>query len=338
MPSSKGIPKICLLLVLATTACAQSDPATAVTLWQFGPQDRLYGGDVTLPMVPLGTASDGGATTYLYQVLIPTTLVTTDTVGGFSTEISPSTVPRTIIVSPSGWQEPGEDIACELVNPDFGQCFDTPSTVPSNSGTPVPHVVLISLSTTPTSASSASTPGSPSVSQPTASSPAVGAGDQLSAATSALPITPSISLPSTSSTNTATDAQNTQSHSRPPSLGAIVGATVGAFLALSAATVALALCLRRGRQQRRQMEDAQPQPYNASTSGTTLHELNRAEMGEIAPVLFAPSAPLVHSDKLSTVHQGRQRGAVGDARRVPSITGDQVFVLHETPPAYNVVQ
>ncbi|KAJ7435982.1 hypothetical protein B0H11DRAFT_2111953 [Mycena galericulata] len=324
MPSSKIVAKICLLLVLATTAHAQSDPATAVTLWQFG-EDRLYNGEVTLPMVPLGTASDGGATTYLYQVLIPATLITTDTAGGFSTEISPSTVSRTILVSASGWREPwgpGEAIACELVNPDFGQCFDTPSTVPSNSGTPSPRVVLISLSTT--------------MPLPTASSTATAAGAQLSAPTSALPISPSIYLPTTSSTATAADTQNT--HSRPPAIGTIVGGTVGAFLVLSVATIALALCFRRRRQQRRQREDAKPQPYNASTSGTTFYELNRAEMGEIAPVLFAPSTSLVHSEKLSTVHQSSQRGAVGDARRVPSIAGDRVLVLHETPPAYNVVQ
>ncbi|KAJ7793897.1 hypothetical protein B0H13DRAFT_1935344 [Mycena leptocephala] len=60
--------------------------ATTVTLWQFG-RFRLLPGDSTLPLQPLGTASDGSATTYLYQVTNPK-LITTDQ-SGFTTTTTP---------------------------------------------------------------------------------------------------------------------------------------------------------------------------------------------------------------------------------------------------------
>jgi hypothetical protein len=63
--------------------------ATVVTLWQFG-QPRVAGGLVTLPLQPLGTASDGSETTYLYQVVNPTVIITTDQ-GGFATTTVPAT-------------------------------------------------------------------------------------------------------------------------------------------------------------------------------------------------------------------------------------------------------
>ncbi len=62
---------------------------TAVTLWQFG-RPRLLTGDATLPLQPLGTADDGSATTYLYQILNPTVITTTNQVG-FTTETVPTT-------------------------------------------------------------------------------------------------------------------------------------------------------------------------------------------------------------------------------------------------------
>jgi hypothetical protein len=62
---------------------------SAVTLWQFG-RPRVAAGLVTLPLQPLGTASDGSETTYLYQVLSPTVIITTDQ-GGFATTTVPAT-------------------------------------------------------------------------------------------------------------------------------------------------------------------------------------------------------------------------------------------------------
>lgn len=46
------------------------------TVWVFG-TDRLLGGEFTEPLQPLGTASDGSATTYLWEVLSPVTTVFT---------------------------------------------------------------------------------------------------------------------------------------------------------------------------------------------------------------------------------------------------------------------
>ncbi|KAJ7938713.1 hypothetical protein B0H13DRAFT_2301347 [Mycena leptocephala] len=68
---------------------------TEVTLWQFGVL-RLLGAQVTLPLQPMGTAGDGSATTYLYQVLNPAEVITTDE-SGFVTKTIKSATPRTIV-------------------------------------------------------------------------------------------------------------------------------------------------------------------------------------------------------------------------------------------------
>lgn len=39
----------------------------SITLWQFG-TNRLLTGQITLPLLPTGTAADGLSTTYLYEV------------------------------------------------------------------------------------------------------------------------------------------------------------------------------------------------------------------------------------------------------------------------------
>ncbi|KAJ7930967.1 hypothetical protein B0H13DRAFT_1960038 [Mycena leptocephala] len=122
--------------------------ATTVTLWQFGTL-RLLPGDSTLPLQPLGTASDGSATTYLYQVTNPK-LITTDQ-SGFATTTTES---RTIIASASGWVEPWGTtwaIACNFVNSDFGQCLNInhTSTVTANSGVPTQVVLAVQTTSTP---------------------------------------------------------------------------------------------------------------------------------------------------------------------------------------------
>lgn len=65
------------------------DPVTAVTLWQFGNgkggqggggsngHHRLTGLPGTMPLIPLGTASGGVATTYVYQAVSTTTVEST---------------------------------------------------------------------------------------------------------------------------------------------------------------------------------------------------------------------------------------------------------------------
>ncbi|KAJ7930969.1 hypothetical protein B0H13DRAFT_1960044 [Mycena leptocephala] len=125
--------------------------ATAVTLWQFGPF-RLLQGDSTLPLQPLGTASDGSATTYLYQATNPK-LITTDQ-SGFTTTTTPPRASRTIIASASGWVEPWGTtwaIACNFVNSDFGQCLNInhTSTVTANSGVPTQVVLAVQPTSTP---------------------------------------------------------------------------------------------------------------------------------------------------------------------------------------------
>ena len=64
---------------LAETAAQTGDlnPATAVTLWQFGQvkgaQHTVYFGNpaTNLPLIPLGTAPGGVATTYILQEVLP---------------------------------------------------------------------------------------------------------------------------------------------------------------------------------------------------------------------------------------------------------------------------
>ncbi|KAJ7853929.1 hypothetical protein B0H13DRAFT_2358735 [Mycena leptocephala] len=129
---------------------------SAVTLWQFG-RPRVAAGLVTLPLQPLGTASDGSETTYLYQVLSPTVIITTDQ-GGFATTTVPATVSRTIVASASGWVEhfgTTEAIECDLINSGFGQCLNiNTASITVNSGLPTPLVFPISTSTPVVSRSS----------------------------------------------------------------------------------------------------------------------------------------------------------------------------------------
>ncbi|KAJ7110605.1 hypothetical protein C8R44DRAFT_743072 [Mycena epipterygia] len=136
-----------LLASWAARAMAQTE-TTAVTLWQFG-NGRLLSGQVTLPMEPIGTASNGASTTYLYQALNPAVIVTTND-AGFLTLTTPSATPRTIVASASGWVEyfgTTIAIACNLVNSEFGQCLDGTST--ANTGVPTPEVLALTPAPAP---------------------------------------------------------------------------------------------------------------------------------------------------------------------------------------------
>ena len=65
---------------------------TAVTLWQFG-KGRLLAGQSTLPLIPLGTAPGGRRgveTTYLYQIVNPVVVTTTNEDGFLSVGTSVS--------------------------------------------------------------------------------------------------------------------------------------------------------------------------------------------------------------------------------------------------------
>ncbi|KAJ7062565.1 hypothetical protein C8F01DRAFT_101290 [Mycena amicta] len=138
-----------LLSFLHFSVLAQETPSVQVTLWQFG-QGRLLNGPLgTLPLIPLGTApaQAGGATTYLYQALIPTTIAAQGVV-----ETGTLTSARTIIASASGWMEPfggGDNIACNLINANFGACVTGTASLTANTGVPTPEVLQVALNVLP---------------------------------------------------------------------------------------------------------------------------------------------------------------------------------------------
>ncbi|KIK62774.1 hypothetical protein GYMLUDRAFT_990220 [Collybiopsis luxurians FD-317 M1] len=133
----------CLLLTLLVfISDFGSAQMNAVTLWQFG-QGRLLAGAFTLPMQPLGTASDRTATTYLYQVLNQAAVITTSN-GAPITQTTFLPTSRTIVASASGWNEPVQGIVCSLVNATFGQCSNSGTL--ANSGAPTPSIFAIATS------------------------------------------------------------------------------------------------------------------------------------------------------------------------------------------------
>ncbi|KAJ6545602.1 hypothetical protein B0H19DRAFT_1308267 [Mycena capillaripes] len=133
-----------LSLSFLPARCVAQSQAPAVTLWQFG-RPRFLEGKITLPFQPIGTAEDGSATTYLYEVIIPAKITTTNEVA-FTTITVPSTTARTIVASASEWVEfqTAATIACNFLNSSFGQCVDTQtSIVTANSGPPTPIVLKV---------------------------------------------------------------------------------------------------------------------------------------------------------------------------------------------------
>ncbi|KAJ7062566.1 hypothetical protein C8F01DRAFT_101281 [Mycena amicta] len=252
-----AVNRVRLRLILATLLpCLVSGQ---VTLWQFG-EPRLFGGVVTLPLIPLGTAPGGAATTYRYQAVNPTTVVTVEG-ASFVTQTLPVTVTRTIIASASGWLEPFPDrtgnIACGFVDSTFGECFDGgPSTTTlHNSGPPTPEVFAVSTSqptsnANPTSRSFISTTfGGVTLGTPS-STGATG---------------PSPSQPSK------------------PSAGPIVGGVIGGVAVLALAVLALILCRRRRRMARESdlnLEKAQPFTLRSSGFGIPIGPSSQTTAGQ----------------------------------------------------------
>ncbi|KAJ7218530.1 hypothetical protein GGX14DRAFT_437362, partial [Mycena pura] len=153
---------ICSFIVLADTygQTEAVDPVTAVTLWQFGVVELLGGQLGTLPLIPLGTAPGGVATTYLYQAVNPVVVTTTND-DGFLSVVGTlaSATPRTVIASASGWFEAfangptqtGHTIACGLINSTFGECTGyNPSSTVIKGGLPTPEAFQVSLTVPPT--------------------------------------------------------------------------------------------------------------------------------------------------------------------------------------------
>ncbi|KAJ7663117.1 hypothetical protein DFH06DRAFT_1189373 [Mycena polygramma] len=214
---------VVLISSFAAHILAQAPVATEVTLWQFGP-GRLLAASVTLPLQPLGTASNGLSTTYLYQAVNPAT-ITTITDGSFTTQTIASATPRTVVASASGWVEPFDSptaaIACRLVNSSFGECFNGLSTVPANSGKPFAEVFPIGAKAVSTSV----------------------------AASSTIPASGALS----SNADPTASVQPTPVKHR-LAVGAIVGVVLGGTAVLF---LGLTLCIVLRRRQRRRMEELQ---------------------------------------------------------------------------------
>ncbi|KAJ7107484.1 hypothetical protein C8R44DRAFT_885482 [Mycena epipterygia] len=211
MPNFNVVQGLVLLFTFLAAAWAQEE----VTLWQFG-QDRLVVAALTLPLEPLGTESDGSATTYLYQVLNPgATITTVNTAGIITTQTTAQAASRTIVASASGWFEgfgatAAGNISCSFINAKFGACLV--GSVTANSGLPTPKTLQVSTSS----------PSSTITSSP---------------------------IGTTSTSNSNTPDQQAVKRSHPA--GAIIGAVVGGCGLLG---ISLALFISRQRRLRRIQE------------------------------------------------------------------------------------
>ncbi|KAJ7218541.1 hypothetical protein GGX14DRAFT_560877 [Mycena pura] len=166
-----GLRLWCLLIAFLVETYAQTgdlDPVTAVTLWQFGqgeggPNWKHEQPETSIPLIPLGTASGGVATTYLLQAVDPLAVTTTNDDGLLTTKAILSTSPfGTIVASASGWFLPftGNQnkkpftgtIACSSVNSTFGDCVNIidEQTMILASGPPTPVVFQVSSTVPPT--------------------------------------------------------------------------------------------------------------------------------------------------------------------------------------------
>ncbi|KAJ7112977.1 hypothetical protein C8R44DRAFT_984838 [Mycena epipterygia] len=222
MPNFNVVGGVVAVFAFLAHARAQEE----VTLWQFG-QGRLLSAALTLPLEPLGTASDGSATTYLYQALNPATITTVNAAGIITTQTTASATPRTIAASASGWFEgfgltATGNISCNLINSDFGACLE--GTVTANTGVPTPEALQVSI---PASSSTSSTVTPP-------------------------PIGP------TSAPNSNPPDQTSKKQSRPT--GAIVGGVLGGC-AILGITLTLFMFLRRRRLRRTQEASTAANPY-----------------------------------------------------------------------------
>jgi len=202
-----------------------------------------------VPLIPLGTASGGVATTYLVQVVNPATLTATDDEGFLSlvgTRLSTTPV-ATIVASASGWVEQfaggqGGALACNLVSSAFGDCivFNSQATKTVASGPPTPKVFQVSSTVSPVTTTSS-----------------VASNVPISAASPA-PLTPTSSAASTTASTTASTSTSldtsTQKLPAAKTGPLVAGVVVGGF-ALLATIVALCVYWRRRRSRLAKLED-----------------------------------------------------------------------------------
>ncbi|KAF9071600.1 hypothetical protein BDP27DRAFT_1322028 [Rhodocollybia butyracea] len=265
-----------LSLLLPSFLAALATPAP-VTLWQVGSGHLLEGSIATLPLQVLGAASDGSATTYLYQAVNLASFTLT-TEGLTTTQIFPSPTPRTIVASASGWIErfpavsplTTASLGCFLVNSSFGACISDTFTI--NAGAPTPEVLGVASSSTSTTTTTAVPTIPPSTSLSSSSAPA-------------------------SSTSNSVNTQHTEKHSK-LNVGAVVGGILGG-LACTMVIIALFMIYRR-----RQSLQVAPQPYNLNASFTTPMVLEKeiclSAQNSTSPVSTYPSPISTHQSPIST--------------------------------------
>ncbi|KAJ7339983.1 hypothetical protein DFH08DRAFT_1013635 [Mycena albidolilacea] len=258
---------------------------TAVTLWQFG-QPRLLNGQVTAPLQPLGTASDGGAITYLYQALNPGRDIVTTDGGGFLTT-------KNIAFATSGWVERFEThaISCGFVDSTFGQCLDSNAVTTSlaNSGLSTPVVIPISQA----------------VPQVLGSQIPTSLGTAESTATSS------------SISPTSTDTDNRDPPVKKAPVGAIIGGVVGVFLLGIGALAALWWCRRR--RLRHITNDVAPRPYGHEEN-SAYNPAPHSEMGAVSSFLL-PAGPYSSASGLGTANIMKIRHQFSGAPAPASTSG-----------------
>jgi len=230
-----------VLSLLFCSTLASHAYSQSVTLWEFG-TGRLLNGVTTLPLLPIGVASGGLATTYLYRVVV--------TSGASAT--------RTVIVSASGWFESfsanngGLGIQCSFtgIGASEGVCFDQTSTA---SGPPTPHVIALEVLTT--SSSSQQGTSTTAVPLPQATFPPMLTTGPVSAS-SILATSTSTTFPATTNTGTTLP------------VGAIAGATIGGVVIICS-FVALLWWWHRRRSPH--CETALPYPISESAPSDAPH-------------------------------------------------------------------
>ncbi|KAJ7218536.1 hypothetical protein GGX14DRAFT_595196 [Mycena pura] len=277
----------CLLLAFLADTYAQTgdlDPVTAVTLWQFG--QAKWGPNwkdgqpeqpkTSIPLIPLGTASGGVATTYAFQVVNPAAVTTTNDEGLLSTEAILSTIQfGTIVASASGWFHPftGNQnkkpftgtIACSPVNSAFGDCvyINGEKTMTFPGGTPTPLVFQVTLTVPPTvtptssvAATVSSTPIDPvaSTAPPTPTDSAAMTAFPTPTKSAALTVPPTPGAVDATPTSTSSAVPTTTKKSAAKTGALVAGVVVGGFVVLGT-IVALCVFWRRRRSRLAKVED-----------------------------------------------------------------------------------
>ncbi|KAJ7218539.1 hypothetical protein GGX14DRAFT_560875 [Mycena pura] len=261
----------------AQTGDLSLDPVTAITLWQFGPYLAPLPHEPGL-LMPLGTASGGVATTYLFQVVNPAAVTTTNDGGLLSTEVILSTkrpVPAaTIVVSASGWFRSYPDLTlidvCRQVNSAFGDCIEI--------------IGEIALTAAPTSSAALTVP-------PTPTSSSV-----------RLTVPPT---PTSSASSSASDPTSKPSSVR---TGTIVGGVVGGLAVLG---TVVAPCVLYRRRRRRLFENIEDEiTPRAFTNGVSAPAVPLRDKGTLPVDANVPSSAATHRPRLR--HEPSRAPAAGE--------------------------